>query len=84
MFAMTGRARCCSFGGMVNKGAKPNRRTEQMLHHGPVTGVVDTILLSEIRQVGNGDPAARTEAQRVAMQMAWRLHTLAARRAQRI
>lgn len=65
---------------MVNRGAKPNPRTERILHHGPVTGVVDTILLGEIRQIGNGSGDARTQAHRIASQMAWRLHTLAARR----
>lgn len=67
---------------MVNRGAKPNRRTEQLLHHGPVTAVVDTIMLGEIRQIGNGDGRARTEAHRIASQMAWKLHTLVARRVQ--
>lgn len=67
---------------MVNRGARPNKRTEQLLHHGPVTAVVDTIMLGEIRQIGNGDGYARTEAHRVASKMAWKLHTLAARRVQ--
>jgi hypothetical protein len=39
-------------------------------------------MLGEIRQIGNGDRNARTEAHRVASQMAWKLHTLVARRVQ--
>jgi hypothetical protein len=50
---------------------------EQSLHHGPVTGMLDPILLSEMRQMSEGgeDLAA---AQRAAMQTSWQLHAILA------
>jgi hypothetical protein len=64
---------------MVSRGSKPNRRVEEALHHRPVTGVVDSILLGEIRRNGNGQGDDVQAAHRTAMQTAWDLQRLVAR-----
>jgi len=64
----------------MNGGIKPNRSVEEILHHSPVDGMIDEFLLSEIRRM----PAFRGEdfarAERVALQISWRLHSLVSRR----
>ena len=66
---------------MVNgRGAKPNRRIEELLHHGPVVSTVDKVLLGEIRQLGDGTGKTLAEAHRTAMHMSLRLQAIAARR----
>lgn len=62
---------------MVNGGAKPNRRIEELLHHGPVIGMVDKTLLGEIRQLGDGSVGSMTASHRAAMQVSLRLQAIA-------
>ena len=64
---------------MVNRGAKPNRRIEELLHHGPIVGTVDKTLLSEIRQLGDGTGKTIAEAHRTAMNVSLRLQALVSR-----
>jgi hypothetical protein len=68
---------------MVNRGAKPNRRVEEALHHSPVTGVIDAILIGEIRRVGDGRGNEVAAAHRTAMEVSWQLQTIVARHAQK-
>jgi hypothetical protein len=68
---------------MVNGGAKPNRRIEQLLHHGPVTAILDKTLIDEIRQLGDGTGKTVAEAHRTAMRMSLRLQTIATSQADR-
>jgi hypothetical protein len=76
---MTGQGAAMFSPFMVKRGAKPNRLVEQSLHHGPVTGMLDPILLNEMRQMSeHGEDLAA--AQQAAMQASWRLHALVARR----
>jgi hypothetical protein len=62
---------------------KPNRSIEASLHQGPVTGMLDSILLSEMRQICDDDEGL-AEAQRAALEMSWWLHALVAQRVTRI
>jgi len=80
MFCMTAAYRGVLTPNMVNRGAKPNRRIEELLHHGPVMAVVDKTLLTEIRGMGDGTGRAIAEAHRTAMQVAMKLQTLARRK----
>jgi hypothetical protein len=64
---------------MVNGGARPNRRIEQLLHHGPVTGMVDKALIGEIRQLGDGSVGALAAAHRTAMEVSLRLQAIVSR-----
>lgn len=64
---------------MAKRRGMPNRSREEVLHHSPVTGMLDTILLSELRIIFD-DGQKLDAAQRVAMQMSWRLHALVARK----
>ena len=81
MFCMTGAYLGVLTPVMVNRGgAKPNRRIEELLHHGPVLAVVDKTLLTEIRGMGDGTGRAIAEAHRTAMQVSMKLQTLARRR----
>ncbi|HEX4112503.1 MAG TPA: hypothetical protein VH020_08200 [Stellaceae bacterium] len=50
---------------------------ERSLHHGPVTGMLDPILLSEMRQLSDGEDDLAA-AQRTAMQTSWQLHAVIA------
>jgi hypothetical protein len=68
---------------MVNRGPKPNRDIEEMLHHGPITGMLDPILLDEMRYLRDGGNAALDAAQRSALDMSWRLHDLVFQKASR-
>jgi hypothetical protein len=73
---------------MVRRGVKPNREVEEFLHHSPVAGMVDAVLLSEMRNLRIKDRAelveAQRAAQRTAMQMSWQLHALVARQVGRL
>lgn len=64
---------------MVNRGATPNRLVEQSLHHGPVIGMLDPILLGEIHELCEDDKDL-IAAQQLAMQISFRLHALVAKR----
>jgi hypothetical protein len=76
---MTARHAALLIPGKVKRGTKPNRMVEQSLHHGPVTGMLDPILLGELRQISErGEELAA--AQQIAMQTSWRLHAIVARR----
>jgi hypothetical protein len=64
---------------MTRRRITPNRHREETLHHGPVTGMLDAVLVSELRMLID-DGEKRAAAQRVAMQVSWRLHALVARK----
>ena len=68
---------------MRNRNQKPNPRTEQILHHGPVTDMLDGHLLTEIR-LAHLPAAARAAAERAAKLMSWQLHSLVAYRVDEI
>jgi len=79
---MTSGAPPMSMATMVRRGTKPNRNVEESLHHSPVTGMIDAILLGEMRHLRNSGgrdaDGARRTAQQTAMQMSWQLHALIA------
>jgi hypothetical protein len=64
---------------MSKRRSKPNRNREEVLHHTPVTGMLDTTLLSELRIIFD-DSEKLDRAQRIAMQVSWRLHAIVARK----
>ena len=65
---------------LVPRGITTNRIVEQSLHHGPVTGMMDSVLLDELRTVRTATVEELVTAQRAALQVSWRLHALVARR----
>jgi hypothetical protein len=68
---------------MVNRTPRPNRDAEEKLHHSPVTGMLDSVLLDEIRFLRDPSAAALDAAQRAALDMSWRLHDLVFQKAPR-
>jgi hypothetical protein len=67
---------------MGQRGAKPNRRVEEALHHSPATSIVDAIILSEIRRMcSRGDEVAA--AHRTAIQISAHLTAIARRGAEK-
>jgi hypothetical protein len=65
---------------MVKRGEKPNRNVEESLHHSPVTGMLDGILLREIRTVCPGTNQDLAAAEQAALQMSWHLHAVLGRK----
>lgn len=61
-------------------GRKPNRGVEEALHHGPVGGMIDEFLLSEIRLMPRASGEDMAAAERKAMQMSWYLHAVVSRK----
>ena len=56
------------------KPIKPDQTIETRLHHGPILGVIDNILLSEIRSLLRGTDL--TEAYKVALKISWQLQAV--------
>lgn len=68
---------------MPPRDEKPHPTFEAILHQTPVTGMLDSILLSELRQQCDSE-ATFSRAQRLAMQISWQLHALLGQKVQRI
>jgi len=64
----------------MNGGIKPNRSVEEILHHSPVDGMIDEFLLSEIRLMPEFRGEDFAQAERIALQISWHLHSLVSRR----
>jgi hypothetical protein len=68
---------------MPQRDEKPHPTFEAVLHQTPVTGMLDSILINELRQqCDTGADFAR--AQRIALRMSWHLHALIGQKVQRI
>ncbi len=62
--------------------AKPNRTIEAVLHQRPVDGMIDGILLNEMKQIA--DRREFATAERVALQVSWYLHAIVAQNVQKL
>jgi hypothetical protein len=68
---------------MAQRDDKPHPTFEAVLHQTPVTGMLDSILINELRQQCDSE-AGFTRAQRIALRMSWHLHALLGKKVQRI
>jgi hypothetical protein len=68
---------------MSRRDDKPHPTFEAVLHQTPVTGMLDSILLNELRQQCDSE-ATFGRAQRIALRMSWQLHALLAQNIPRI
>jgi hypothetical protein len=62
--------------------AKPNPTIEAILHRRPVDGMIDGILLNEMKQIAERKEFAAAE--RVALQISWYLHAVVAQKVQKL
>lgn len=67
---------------MKRRVVKPDSNIEAVLHRRPVAGMIDGILLNELRQIT--DPKAFAAAERVALQVSWHLHAVLVQKIPRI
>jgi hypothetical protein len=82
MFAVTKQGVGRFIRNMRERGAKPNRRVEEALHHSPTTAIVDAIILSEIHRMCSRG-AELAAAHRTAIQISSHLNAIARRGAQK-
>lgn len=61
---------------------KPDRNVEAVLHQRPVSGMIDGILLDEMKQIT--DRREFAAAERVALQVSWYLHAVLGPKVQKI
>ncbi len=79
---MTDRVQMRFIPWMKRRGVKPNPNIETVLHRRPVAGMIDGILLNELRQIT--DLKEFAAAERVALQVSWHLHAVIAQKIPRI
>ena len=65
---------------MGEHGKEPNHAVEELLHHSPITDMLDGYLLSEIRLAHGAQSTERAAALGVARRMSRHLHALLSHR----